>query len=177
MTAFDYESLIASIPDYPDSGVVFKDITPLLADPAGFSAVIDDIADHFAGFGVTKVLGAEARGFMIGAPVAYKLGAGFVPARKPGKLPRETRSQSYELEYGTDSLEMHLDAVGEGDVVLIIDDLVATGGTAEAQVKLIEQAGARVAGMGFLMELEFLHPRKLLERATEAEVYSLVKVG
>lgn len=177
MTAFDYESLIASIPDYPDSGVVFKDITPLLADPAGFSAVIDDIADHFAGSGVTKVLGAEARGFMIGAPVAYKLGAGFVPARKPGKLPRETRSQSYELEYGTDSLEMHLDAVGEGDVVLIIDDLVATGGTAEAQVKLIEQAGARVAGMGFLMELEFLRPRKLLERATEAEVYSLVKVG
>ena len=137
----------------------------------------DAIADHFEGKGITKVVGAEARGFMLGAPVAYRLHAGFVPARKPGKLPREVRSESYELEYGTDSLEIHLDALDENDVVLVVDDLVATGGTAAAQARLVEAAGAKVEGFAFLLELAFLEPRKALAEANEAEVYSLVQVN
>lgn len=177
MAAFDFESLITDIPDYPEPGVVFKDITPLLKDPDGFSAVIDAIADRFAGRGITKVVGAEARGFMVGAPVAYRLHAGFVPARKPGKLPRETYRQSYDLEYGTDALEIHRDALQPGDVVLVVDDLIATGGTVGATVKLIEQAGATVAGFGFLLELAFLHPRDVVAQVSDAEVFSLVQVG
>lgn len=176
MTAFDFESLILDIPDYPEPGVVFKDITPLLKDPAGFAAVVDALADHFAGRGVTKVVGSEARGFMIGAPVAYRLNAGFVPARKPGKLPRETFAQSYELEYGSDALEIHTDALSADDVVLMIDDLAATGGTAAATAKLIEQSGAKVIGFGFLLELGFLNPRDVLAKACDAEVFSLVVV-
>lgn len=176
MVAFDFESKIASIPDYPEPGVVFKDITPLLADGEGFSAVIDAIADRFKDAGVTKVVGAEARGFMIGAPVAYRLNAGFVPARKPGKLPRATLSEEYELEYGVDRLEIHADALCADDVVLLVDDLVATGGTAVAQVRLVQKFGARLAGLGFLMELEFLEPRTCISRATDADVFSLVKV-
>ncbi|EJU35226.1 adenine phosphoribosyltransferase [Slackia sp. CM382] len=176
MVAFDFESKIASIPDYPEPGVVFKDITPLLADGEGFSAVIDAIVDHFKDAGVTKVVGAEARGFMIGAPVAYRLNAGFVPARKPGKLPRATLSEEYELEYGVDRLEIHADALCADDVVLLVDDLVATGGTAVAQIRLVQKFGARLAGLGFLMELEFLEPRTCISRATDADVFSLVKV-
>ncbi|HIS39453.1 MAG TPA: adenine phosphoribosyltransferase [Candidatus Aphodovivens avistercoris] len=177
MAAFDFESLITDIPDYPEPGVVFKDITPLLKDPDGFAAVIDAIADRFAGRGITKVVGAEARGFMVGAPVAYRLHAGFVPARKPGKLPRETYRQSYDLEYGTDALEIHRDALQPGDVVLVVDDLIATGGTVGATVKLIEQAGATVAGFGFLLELAFLHPRDVVAQVSDAEVFSLIQVG
>lgn len=177
MAAFDFESLITDIPDHPEPGVVFKDITPLLKDPDGFAAVIDAIADRFAGRGITKVVGAEARGFMVGAPVAYRLHAGFVPARKPGKLPRETYRQSYDLEYGTDALEIHRDALQPGDVVLVVDDLIATGGTVGATVKLIEQAGATVAGFGFLLELAFLHPRDVVAQVSDAEVFSLVQVG
>ena len=177
MAAYDFERHITDIPDYPEKGVVFKDITTLLKEPEGFHAAIDAIADHFKDAGVTKVVGAEARGFLIGAPVAYRLGAGFVPARKPGKLPREVRSASYELEYGTDELQIHVDAIGPDDVVLIVDDLVATGGTAEAQVKLIEQFGAKVAGLGFFMELAFLNPRETIAKVTDAEVFSLVKVN
>ena len=176
MVAFDFESKIASIPDYPEPGVVFKDITPLLADGEGFSAVIDAIADLFKDAGVTKVVGAEARGFMIGAPVAYRLNAGFIPARKPGKLPRATLSEEYELEYGVDRLEIHADALCADDVVLLVDDLVATGGTAVAQIRLVQKFGARLAGLGFLMELEFLEPRTCISRATDAGVFSLVKV-
>ncbi|ACV21546.1 adenine phosphoribosyltransferase [Slackia heliotrinireducens] len=176
MTTFDYESLIVSIPDYPEPGVVFKDITPLLADPEGFNAVIDGIAEHFAGKGITKVVGAEARGFMIGAPVAARMGAGFVPARKPGKLPRETVSESYALEYGTDSLEIHADALSPEDKVLMVDDLIATGGTAAAQVKLIECVGAELVGMGFLMSLDFLEPEKVVGAVTDVEMFSLVHV-
>lgn len=177
MTSFDFESLILDIPDYPEPGVVFKDITPLLKDPDGFAAVVDALADHFADCGVTKVVGAEARGFMIGAPVAYRMQVGFVPARKPGKLPRETFSQSYELEYGSDALEVHTDALSSSDVVLMIDDLVATGGTAAATAQLIEQTGAKVVGFGFVLELEFLHPRDVLAKACDAEVFSLVSVA
>lgn len=176
MTDFDYESLITDIVDYPQPGVVFKDITTLLKDPQGFQATIDAIADHFKDAGVTKVMGAEARGFMIGAPVAYKLGAGFVPARKPGKLPREVVSESYELEYGTDELQVHADAMTADDVVLIVDDLIATGGTAVAQVKLVEKFDAKLAGMGFLMELAFLNPREAVAKATDTDVFTLVKV-
>ncbi|MDO4442897.1 MAG: adenine phosphoribosyltransferase [Slackia sp.] len=176
MTAYDFERSIVDIPDYPEPGVVFKDITPLIADAEGFSAVIEAIAGHFENAGITKVIGAEARGFMVGAPVAHRLGAGFVPARKPGKLPRETVSESYALEYGTDALEVHADAIGPDDVVLLVDDLVATGGTAVAQARLVERLGARLAGMGFLMELAFLDPRTAIAQATDAEVFSLVRV-
>lgn len=173
---FDFESLIVDIPDYPEPGVIFKDITPLLGSPEGFAAIVDSIAGHFAGKGVTKVIGAEARGFMVGAPVAYKLGAGFVPARKPGKLPREAMSESYSLEYGTNELQIHTDALTKDDVVLLIDDLVATGGTAAAQVRLVKRVGASLAGLGFLMELTFLNPRDEIAKETDAEVFSLVQV-
>lgn len=176
MSSFDFEGRITDIVDYPKPGVVFKDITTLLKDPDGFEATIDAIAEHFKDAGVTKVVGAEARGFMIGAPVAYRLHVGFVPARKPGKLPREVRSESYDLEYGSDELQIHADAIEPDDVVLIVDDLVATGGTAEAQAKLIKQFGASLAGMGFLMELAFLNPRQAIAKVTDAEVFSLVQV-
>ena len=176
MTDFDFESRIIDIPDYPEPGVVFKDITPLFDDPDALREVVDAIAEHFADKGVTKVLGAEARGFMIGAPVAYRMGCGFVPARKPGKLPRETFSQSYSLEYGTDELQIHRDALQRGDRVLIVDDLVATGGTAVAGARLVEQAGAEVAGFGFILELCFLNPRACIARDCEQEIFTLVKV-
>lgn len=176
MAAYDFERLIVDLPDYPKPGVVFKDITPLLADSEGFAAVVDSIAGHFKDAGITKVIGAEARGFMVGAPVARRLNAGFVPARKPGKLPRETMSEDYALEYGTDALEVHADALSADDVVLLVDDLVATGGTAAAQARLVERSGARLAGMGFLMELAFLNPRAAIAEASDAEVFSLVKV-
>lgn len=176
MSSFDFEGHITDIVDYPKPGVVFKDITTLLKDPDGFEATIDAITEHFKDAGVTKVVGAEARGFMIGAPVAYRLHAGFVPARKPGKLPREVRSESYDLEYGSDELQIHADAIDPEDVVLIVDDLVATGGTAEAQAKLIKQFGASLAGMGFLMELAFLDPRQAIAKVTDADVFSLVQV-
>ena len=168
--------VIRDIPDFPKPGIVFKDITPLVADQEGFAAAIDAIADHFKDAGVTKVVGAEARGFLVGAPVAYKLGAGFVPARKPGKLPREVVTESYELEYGTDEIQMHADALTSDDIVLIVDDLVATGGTAAAQVHLVEKFGAKLVGMAFLMELSFLNPVELLQKETNAELFSLIKV-
>ena len=174
--AYDFESKIVSIPDYPTPGVIFKDVTTLFKDGEAFAALVDEIADEFKDKGITKVIGAEARGFMLGAPVAYRLKAGFVPARKPGKLPRAAISESYELEYGSASLEIHEDALDSSDVVLIVDDLVATGGTAVAQVKLAERLGARVAGLAFLMELEFLNPREAIAKATDAEVFSAVKV-
>ena len=176
MVDFDYERLIKSIPDYPKPGVVFKDATPLLADPEGFAAVIQALAEPYRDLGVTKVIGSEARGFMLGAPVALELGAGFVPARKPGKLPRKTVSQEYALEYGTDELHIHLDAVHAGDKTLLVDDLIATGGTMVAQVKLIEHLGAELMGIACLMELEFFNPRGILAKVTDKELHSLVKV-
>lgn len=174
--AFEHEDLIVSIPDFPKPGIIFKDITPVLASAEGFAAVVEGIANHFADKGVTKIVAAEARGFMIGAPVAYKMGAGFVPARKPGKLPRETYKESFLLEYGEDSLEIHKDALCEGDVVLVVDDLVATGGTTNAMAKLVEQAGATLAGMGFFMELAFLNPRATIAEEVDTEVLSLYVV-
>ena len=145
---FDFESLIIDIPDYPEPGVVFKDITPLFDDAQGLAAVVDAMADHFAGRGVTKVVGAEARGFLVGA-----------------------------LEYGTDELQMHQDALDADDRVLIVDDLIATGGTAVAAAKLAEQAGATVEGFSFILELEFLKPRDIIAKDYKQEVFSLVKVS
>jgi adenine phosphoribosyltransferase len=177
MGTFDYDSLIAKIPDFPNKGVLFRDIMPLIGDPEGFQALVEDLAGHFAGLGVTKVVGAEARGFMVGAPVAYKMGAGFVPARKPGKLPRACFREEYSLEYGTNALEMHCDAMGPDDKVVIVDDLVATGGTAVAMVKLIEQTGAQLVGLGFLLELAGFKPRDVIREVTDADFYSLVSVN
>ena len=176
MSNFMYENLIVDIPDYPEPGVIFKDVTPLFADPQGLSAAVDTIATHVMGRGITKVVGAEARGFLIGAPVAYRLGAGFVPARKPGKLPREVYSQSYALEYGTDELQIHQDALGPHDKVLIVDDLVATGGTCVASGKLVEQTGAEVEGFAFLLELAFLNPREIVQKDFDKEIFSLITV-
>ena len=176
MSSVDYESLIVSIPDYPEPGVIFKDITPLFADAQGMAAAIDDIADHFINKGITKVVGAEARGFLVGAPVAYRLNAGFVPARKPGKLPREVYSQTYALEYGTDELQIHKDALTPDDRVLIVDDLVATGGTAVATAEIVEKSGAKVAGFSFMLELTYLHPREEIAKKYDEEVFTLIQV-
>jgi adenine phosphoribosyltransferase len=147
---------IRDIPDFPKPGVTFKDITPLLADPVAFSTAVDAIVVSFGRGTIDKVVGIEARGFIIAAPVAYHFGAGFVPLRKPGKLPYETVSEAYELEYGTESLELHVDAFSPGDRVLIVDDVLATGGTAKAACNLVEQAGGTVAGLAFVIELAFL---------------------
>ncbi|HTE45017.1 MAG TPA: adenine phosphoribosyltransferase [Gemmatimonadaceae bacterium] len=149
-------SLIRDIPDYPKPGVVFKDITPLLADAAAFAAVTDAMADAFADARVTHVVAIESRGFILGGPVAQRLGAGFIPVRKPGKLPAETRRQAYELEYGADALEIHADACSTGARVLIVDDVLATGGTATAARELVEQLGPTVVGFSFLIALSFL---------------------
>ena len=170
------ESLIIDIPDYPEPGVVFKDITPLLANPRGLATTIDLIADHFMDKGITAVAGSEARGFLVGTPVAYRLGVGFIPARKPGKLPRAVNNQEYALEYGTDTLEMHRDALRPDDRVLIVDDLIATAGTAIATAKLIEKAGAQVAGFAFLLELAFLNPRETIAKEYDQEVFTLIQV-
>lgn len=176
MSGFDFESRIVDIPDFPEPGVTFKDITPLFSDPQALAAVIDEMSAHFADRGITKVVGMEARGFLLAVPLAYKLGCGFVPARKPGKLPREVYSQAYELEYGTNELQMHRDALTPDDRILIADDLVATGGTAVATARLVEQSGASVAGFAFILELAFLNPRRELAHCSEAEVFSLVTV-
>ncbi len=158
------KEFVRDIPDYPRPGVTFKDITPLLADIKAFRYSVDALADHFAGQKVDKVLGIEARGFIVAAPVAYRFGAGFVPVRKAGKLPcGRSRSQEYVLEYGTDSLEIHRDALGPGDHALIIDDVLATGGTAAAAARLVERLGGVTIGAGFLIELTFLGGRGKLE--------------
>ncbi len=156
------KDLIRDIPDFPKAGVVFKDITPLLADPEGFSLVIDSLAARFDGLGVSKVVGVEARGFIIAAPVAHRLGAGFVPVRKVGKLPWDVEAEAYELEYGTGLLELHSDAVAIDELVLVVDDVLATGGTASATVRLIERLGATVVGLAFVIELGFLNGRRQL---------------
>jgi adenine phosphoribosyltransferase len=158
----DLETYIRDIPDFPKAGILFKDITPLLADPAAFREAIDRFVIAYKDAGVTKVMGAEARGFILGGAIAYELDAGFVPARKPGKLPWNTTRAEYALEYGTDSLEIHEDAVGPDDVVLIVDDVLATGGTAHAKAELVQSKGAQVAGYGFLLELDALNGRDKL---------------
>jgi adenine phosphoribosyltransferase len=155
-------SRIRDVPDYPEPGVVFKDITPLLADPAAFTALTDALAEAAGRTGATKVVGLEARGFILGAPVALRAGLGFVPVRKAGKLPGATLGQAYDLEYGSAEIEVHAEDLDADDRVLIVDDVLATGGTAEAAVQLIRRAGAQVAGLAVLMELGFLDGRARL---------------
>ncbi|MEE9257378.1 MAG: adenine phosphoribosyltransferase [bacterium] len=155
---------IRDVPNFPKEGVVFKDITPMLGDPQAFQTAVDLLADEYMGAGVDVVVGAEARGFIIASPLAYKLGSGFVLIRKPGKLPWMTETVEYELEYGTNSLEIHKDAIQPGMKVLIADDLLATGGTAEACIHLVERLGGEVVGMSFFIELSFLNARKRFEK-------------
>lgn len=156
------EDHIRDVADFPKPGVVFKDITPLLGDGAAFSFVVDGLTEPYRGQFVDKVLGIEARGFIVAAPVAYRLGAGFVPVRKAGKLPSLVEQEEYVLEYGTDLLELHSDAVAPGEKVLIVDDVLATGGTASAATRLVERLGGQVVGLAFIIELEFLEGRAAL---------------
>jgi adenine phosphoribosyltransferase len=168
----DVEALrakVRDVPDFPQSGILFRDITPLLADPASFRAVVDAMAVPFAG--VSVVVAIESRGFILGAPVAYNLGAGLVPVRKAGRLPSATLREEYALEYGTNTVEVHSDAVRPGERVLIVDDLLATGGTVRAAVNLVERLGAEVAGITVLAELAFLNGRQLLQ---DYDVRSLI---
>ncbi|MGC1274637.1 MAG: adenine phosphoribosyltransferase [Planctomycetaceae bacterium] len=158
----DLKHYIRDVPDFPKPGILFRDITPLLANPQAFGHAIDRFAEHFGDKGVTAIVAAEARGFIFAAPLALKLGAAFVPVRKPGKLPRQTHSFTYDLEYGSDTLHMHTDDVGPGDRVLLVDDLLATGGTIDACAKIAERTGATVAGCAFLIELDFLKGREKL---------------
>ncbi|MXP49041.1 adenine phosphoribosyltransferase [Pantoea sp. Eser] len=164
---------IKSIPDYPKPGILFRDVTSLLEDPKAYAASIALLVERYRDKVITKVVGTEARGFLFGAPVALCLGVGFVPVRKPGKLPRETYSESCELEYGTDRLELHKDAIQPGDVVLVVDDLLATGGTIEATVKLIRRAGGEVRDAAFIINLFDLTGETRL-KALGVESYSLV---
>ncbi|MGH4030572.1 adenine phosphoribosyltransferase [Actinomycetota bacterium Odt1-20B] len=160
-------SRIRDVPDYPEPGVMFKDITPLLADPAAFTALTGALAELCVANGATKVVGLEARGFILGAPVAVRAGLGFIPVRKAGKLPGATLSQSYDLEYGSAEIEVHAEDLSSEDRVMVIDDVLATGGTAEASVQLIRRAGAQVAGVAVLMELGFLPGRERLVPALD----------
>src|ERR1700746_720778 len=165
------KKLIREVPDFPKQGILFYDITTLLKDKTGFAQLIDLFSEHYIGKHIDLILGMEARGFIFGPALAYRLNAGFVPVRKPDKLPAPTARVTYDLEYGTDALEIHLDAIEPGQNVLIVDDLLATGGTMEATVKLVRQLGARIAGLGFAVELDFLKGR---ERFEDFDVFSLL---
>ena len=166
------EGLIRTIPDFPEKGIIFRDITTALKDREGLEIVIKDFSERYKDKGIDYVLGADARGFIFGAAIAYNIGAGFVPARKPGKLPAETEKVEYELEYGKNSIEVHKDAFEKGAKVLIVDDLLATGGTAGAMVQLVEKLGAEVYELAFMIELEDLKGREILKGHN---VYSQLK--
>jgi len=168
----DLRERIRDVPDFPTEGVVFKDLMPLIADPEYFAETIHRLADWSRPREPALILGAEARGFIFGAALAYAIGAGFIAARKPGKLPRETIEASYALEYGMDSLQVHRDAVTPGARVIVLDDVLATGGTAKAKVELVEELGGIVAGALFVIELEFLHGR---DRLAGYDVHSLIQ--
>jgi len=167
----DLKAFIRDIPDFPQPGVIFRDITPLLKDAAAFKFVVDQFTDYFRSKGIDAVVGIESRGFLFGAPVAYNLGVPLVPIRKPGKLPAERMSVEYALEYGTSQLDIHQDALGGRQEVAIVDDLIATGGTAVAAAKLVELLGARVSGFAFLVELGYLGGR---QRLCNYDVFSLI---
>ena len=166
------EKSIRNIPDFPKPGILFRDVTTLIQNKTAFKKSIDLLAKQYKGKKIDKIVGVEARGFIFGAALAYKIGAGFVPVRKKGKLPYKTISTTYELEYGTDTLEIHKDAITAGDKILIIDDLLATGGTVKAAVDLIKQLQAKIMGIGFVIELVDLHGRDKLK---EYPLYSLIK--
>ena len=166
------KKLIREVPDFPKPGILFYDITTLLKNGPGFHDVIDALKERYRGAGVDRVVGIEARGFIFAPALAYAMGAGFVPVRKPKKLPADRVSVSYQLEYGTDSLEIHKDAIEKGHSVLIVDDLLATGGTAAAVTKLVEQVGGKVAGLGFVVELTFLNGRS---RLPGFDIFSLLQ--
>ena len=166
------KKIIREVPDFPKPGILFYDITTLLKDAAGFKSVIDALRAHYRNTRVDLVLGIEARGFIFAPALAYALGAGFIPVRKPNKLPAKTVRETYQLEYGTDSLEIHADAIQPGQNVLIVDDLLATGGTAAAVGRLVEKLGGKVAGFGFVVELDFLHGR---EKLPGYDVFSLLQ--
>jgi adenine phosphoribosyltransferase len=165
------KKLIREVPDFPKKGILFYDITTLLKDKLGFARLIDALSEHYIGKEIDLVLGMEARGFIFGPALAYRLNAGFVPVRKPGKLPAETEKVSYDLEYGSNSLEMHKDAIKKGQRVLIVDDLLATGGTAVATAKLASGLGAQIAGLAFVVELDFLKGR---DKLATYDVFSLL---
>jgi adenine phosphoribosyltransferase len=168
----DLKKLIREVPDFPKPGINFYDITTLLKDPVGLHWAVDLLANNYVGRVIDRVIGIEARGFIFAPMVAYRLNAGFVPVRKPRKLPAETARVEYTLEYGKDTLEMHRDAISKGQNVLVIDDLLATGGTAEAVAQLVESVGGIISGFGFLIELDFLNGRRKL---TQYDVHSVLK--
>ncbi|MGB9592944.1 MAG: adenine phosphoribosyltransferase [Anaerolineae bacterium] len=168
----DLAQMIRDVPDFPVKGILFKDITTLIKDPAAFREAVDRMAAPYEGMEIDLVAAIESRGFIFGAPLAYKLGAGFVPVRKPNKLPAETISASYTLEYGTNTLEMHKDAIRPGQRVLLVDDLLATGGSAKAAATLIEQLGGKVVGVAFLIDLTFLHG---VEKLKGYDVFSVIQ--
>jgi len=172
MPELDLTDYIRSVPDFPKPGILFRDITPLLSAPAAFRQASAALADHFRNADVDLVAAAEARGFIFAGPVSLELDAGLVPVRKPGKLPYDTLSYTYDLEYGTDTLEIHADAIPEGSNVLVVDDLLATGGTVEACCRMVEKAGGKVAGCAFLIELVGLGGAK---RIAQYETFSLIK--
>jgi adenine phosphoribosyltransferase len=165
-------NLLRDIPDFPQKGVLFKDITPLLQDPVAYRSAMDRLAAHYAGAGIEAVVGVESRGFIFGAALAYLLNCGFVPVRKFGKLPAQTVAVEYALEYGTNIVEVHSDAIHSGQRVLIVDDLLATGGTVSAAVDLVERIGGHIAGIAFLVELTFLKGREHLK---DYDVFALIK--
>lgn len=169
----DIRKLIRIVPDFPKPGIGFFDITTLLKDKQGFQEVIDTFANHFKDFDFDKISGVEARGFVFASALAYKMNKGLILIRKPGKLPAETFSQEYELEYGADAVEMHKDAVEPSEKIVVIDDLIATGGTVKAACKLIENAGGEVAGIGFMIELCFL---KGIDKLKKYNIYSMLKI-
>lgn len=166
------KELVRDIPDFPKEGIVFKDITPLFLNPTSLKKVINEISDHYVNKKIDIIVGAEARGFLLGPAVAINLNAGFIPVRKPGKLPYETVSKTYQLEYGTDTVEIHKDAVKPGDNVLMIDDLLATGGTMAACCDLVKSLGGNIVSCAFIIELTFLNGRNLLK---ENDVFSLIQ--
>lgn len=168
------DSLIRSIPNYPKPGIIFRDVTTLIKDSAGFNLAVKEICNQFSGLGIDKVAGIEARGFIFGAAIAYQLGLGFIPLRKQGKLPSDTIGCDYALEYGVDRIEIHVDAISHGENILLVDDLIATGGTANAAVQLIEKCGGLVAGCAFVVDLPELGGSEILKKAGHF-VYSLTK--
>ncbi len=168
----DFKSLIRDVPDFPKKGIVFKDITPLLKDAKAFQEIIRHLADHYQSSKITSIVAMESRGFIFGAALAVEMGVGFIPVRKPGKLPWKTYQETYELEYGKDTLEIHQDAVSPGDRVLVLDDVLATGGTAAATIRLVEKAGGQVVEACFIIQLTFLNGQQKLK---STPLYSIIQ--